>query len=135
MKLLQPYRWIDVLRIVALSLLYLAGARLGLEFSAFGGNVSLIWPPSGIALAACLIYGLRMWPGIVIGAALSAIGSSHSVVFVAGQVAASLSETVIAVVLLRHIRDFDVSLNRLRDVMGLIGYGALLSTAVAACIG
>ncbi|HEY3328131.1 MAG TPA: EAL domain-containing protein [Novimethylophilus sp.] len=135
MNLLQPYRWIDVLRIVALSGLYLAGAQLGLEFAAFGGNVSLIWPPSGIALAAFLIYGLRMWPGVVIGAALSATISSHSPVFALGQIAASLSETLIAVLLLKRIRDFDFSLNRLPDVMGLIGFGALSSTVVAACIG
>ncbi len=135
MNFLQQYRWIDILRILALSLLYFAGARLGLEFASFDGNVSLIWPPSGIALAAVLIYGLRMLPGVVIGACLSAISSSHSLVFVLGQITASMSETLIAIMLLRRIRGFDLSLNRLPDVMGLIGFGAFVSTIIAACLG
>jgi len=31
------------------------------------GNVTPIWPPSGIALGVLLIYGMRLWPGIFLG--------------------------------------------------------------------
>lgn len=135
LNLLRHYRWIDGLRILVLAVLYFAGARFGLEFASFGGNVTLIWPPTGIALAALLIYGWRLWPGIVLGACLSAISSSHSGIFALSQIIASLGETLIAVWLIRNIRGFDFSLTRLQDVMGLIGYGALLSTVFAAVIG
>lgn len=135
MNLPRYYRWVDGLRILALGALYFVGARFGLEFASFGGNVTLIWPPTGIALAALLIYGVRIWPGVVLGACLSAISSSHSVIFTMGQVLASLGETLIAVGLIKRIRGFDLSLNRLPDVIGLIGYGALFSTMFAAAIG
>jgi PAS domain S-box-containing protein len=43
---------------------------LGLELAITPGNASAIWPPSGIALAAVLLCGNRVWPGILIGSIL-----------------------------------------------------------------
>ena len=51
-----------------LAFIYFLGARLGHLLSISPGNVTPIWPPSGIALAATLMYGYRVWPGILIGA-------------------------------------------------------------------
>jgi integral membrane sensor domain MASE1 len=57
-------------RVVALTALYFLGGLLGKESSFLSGSVALVWPPSGIALAAILLYGYRFWPGIAIGAVL-----------------------------------------------------------------
>lgn len=54
--------------VVALALVYYASARLGLLLSYAQTNVSPVWPPSGLALAALLLGDLRLWPGIAIGA-------------------------------------------------------------------
>src|SRR5262249_23598047 len=35
------------------------------------GYASAVWPPSGIALAALLLYGSRVWPGVWVGALLA----------------------------------------------------------------
>ena len=45
---------------------YLTG-RVGLAAPQFGANVTLIWPPAGIALAALLRFGLGVWPGVWLG--------------------------------------------------------------------
>ena len=45
---------------------YLAG-RLGLELAYLDGAVAALWPPSGLGLALLFLYGIRLWPGIVIG--------------------------------------------------------------------
>lgn len=135
LKLLSYYRWVDVPRILLLACLYLAGARFGLEFAAFGKNVTLIWPPSGISLAFLLIYGLRLWPGVALGACLSAMLSTHSGIFAIGQILASLVETLLAAWLIKRIRGFDISLNRIKDVIGLLGYGVLLGPLFAALVG
>ena len=42
-------------------------ARLGLLLVIPGGHVTSVWPPSGIALAAMLLCGRRVWPGIWLG--------------------------------------------------------------------
>jgi diguanylate cyclase (GGDEF)-like protein/PAS domain S-box-containing protein len=135
LKLLHQYSGIEWLGMLALAALYFAGARLGLAFSMHDSYVSLVWPPTGIALAALLIFGVRLWPGILLGACLSAAFNNHSAIFMLVQAVASLSETLLALWLLQRTRDFDPALNRHRDVMNLLIYGACLSTAVAAIFG
>jgi signal transduction histidine kinase len=48
---------------------YLAG-RLGLRLAIIHPIASPIWPPAGVALAALLIWGYRMWPAIFAGSFL-----------------------------------------------------------------
>ena len=55
-------------RIIILALAYFAAGYFGLQFPYFGSTVTLIWPPSGIALAALYCWGLGVWPGVVLGA-------------------------------------------------------------------
>ena len=45
---------------------YLAG-RIGLELAYLDGAVAALWPPAGLGLAVLFLYGVRLWPGIVIG--------------------------------------------------------------------
>lgn len=59
---------IRLLRMLALALVYYGAARLGLMLAFASTNVSPVWPPSGIALAAVLALGNRSWPGIFLGA-------------------------------------------------------------------
>ncbi len=47
---------------------YYVLAKLGLQLASVNPSASPIWPPSGIALAAVLLGGLRMWPAILVGA-------------------------------------------------------------------
>ncbi|MGH9868065.1 MAG: MASE1 domain-containing protein [Candidatus Polarisedimenticolia bacterium] len=53
------------------SALYFVAARFGLLLALEKTNASPVWPPSGIALAAVLLLGRRVWPGILLGAFLS----------------------------------------------------------------
>jgi hypothetical protein len=45
---------------------YLAG-RIGLELAYLDGAVAALWPPAGLGLAVLFLYGVRLWPGIVVG--------------------------------------------------------------------
>src|SRR5262245_31556629 len=45
---------------------YLAG-RIGLELAYLDGAVAALWPPAGLGLAVLFLFGLRLWPGVVIG--------------------------------------------------------------------
>ena len=59
-----------VVYIVALVIIYTLSARLGLMLAFDQDNTSPVWPPTGIAIAALLFFGKRLWPGIFIGALL-----------------------------------------------------------------
>ena len=50
---------------------YCVTARLSLALAIPPGYACAVWPPSGIALAAALALGWRIWPGIWLGAAVA----------------------------------------------------------------
>src|ERR1700716_1833044 len=54
-----------------LALVYYLAAKLGLRFAYINSSVTTIWPPAGIALAAFVLCGYRVWPAIL-GAAFLA---------------------------------------------------------------
>src|SRR5438132_11445066 len=56
------------LGIVLLFLAYFGTARFGLLMDAVAGFATLVWPPTGIALVALSLFGLRLWPGVFAGA-------------------------------------------------------------------
>ena len=56
--------------IIALFAVYFSTAKLGLSMDAVSRFATLIWSPSGIAAAALLLFGYRLWPAIIIGAFL-----------------------------------------------------------------
>src|SRR5437867_11961100 len=59
-----------VIRVGTLFVVYFSTAKLGLMMDAVSGFATLVWPPTGISLAALLLFGLRLWPGIALGALL-----------------------------------------------------------------
>jgi len=59
------------LKAPAATLLYVCGAAIGLEFSFAPTSVSPVWPAAGVGLAILLRMGMRYWPAILVGAALS----------------------------------------------------------------
>ena len=56
-------------QILVLAVVYFCAAKASLLLAIPPGYATAVWPPSGIALAAMLLFGKRIWPGIWIGAA------------------------------------------------------------------
>ncbi len=61
----------QILLILVVSIIYYLAARFGLTLGFKGTNASPVWPPTGIALAAVVLFGFRVWPGIFLGAFLA----------------------------------------------------------------
>ena len=53
---------------MGVAVVYFVAAYLGLKVQIPGTNASPVWPPTGIAFAAVMLFGFRIWPGILIGA-------------------------------------------------------------------
>src|SRR5881227_1090940 len=56
-------------QVALLALVYFAAAKASLLLAIPPGYATPVWPPSGIALAAALLFGTRIWLGIWLGAA------------------------------------------------------------------
>jgi signal transduction histidine kinase/ActR/RegA family two-component response regulator len=114
---------------------YVAAAKLGLSLATSAEQVSAVWPPAGIALAAVLLLGYRAWPAIMLGAFLANFTTHESAATALGIAAGNTLEAVAGAWLLRRIAQFDGSLARLTDVLALVVLAAAVSTALAATIG
>jgi len=53
-----------------LTLIYLIAGKLSLQLAFLHKSASPVWPPAGIALAALLVLGFRVWPALFVGAFL-----------------------------------------------------------------
>lgn len=114
------YRWKDFPRLVAVAGLYLLLAKAGMAFTAKGDVASLMWFPSGLALAALLIGGRKYWPGIWGGAYLSGIIAGYSVPVAIIVAAGHVLEPLFAIWLLTRAGNFDPSFRRKNDSLQLL---------------
>src|SRR5258707_15727820 len=74
----------DLVKITALTVVYFFAGKLGLKLAFLNQSASAIWPPTGIALAAVLLLGYRVWPGIWLGAFLVTITTAGSMLTTIG---------------------------------------------------
>ena len=132
---LKPSSWYQYgLMLIGLTLLYYAGARLGLFLKVAYGGVTPIWPASGIAVAVFWIKGTRFWPMILLGEFFIALTLGQPPV--AGLIGgvAQLIEASIAVFLLRRLRLRSLSLSA-RSVLWFSVAGVLAPPIFSATIG
>ncbi len=113
---------------------YVGTAKVGIHLDVAHGVITPVWAPSGIALAALLILGLRYWPAVAVGAFVANVTSDSSAGVAAGIAVGNTLEALVGAALLRRF-GFRPELDRVRSVIALTVWGALLSTAIAATNG
>jgi signal transduction histidine kinase/ActR/RegA family two-component response regulator len=121
--------------IPGIAAVYFGAAKFALTMAFVAEQVSPIWPPTGIALAALLLFGYRVWPGITLGAFLANITANESIGTACGIALGNTLEAVVGVLLLHHLVGFQRPLERLRDVFGLVGVAAAIAPTVSATVG
>ena len=88
---------------LAVAAVYLLSAKFGFTMASGVEQVTLVWPPSGIALAALMLVGADAWPGVFLGAFLANV-TTHEPLAVALAIAAGNTlEAVIAARLIRRV--------------------------------
>ena len=123
-------------QIAAVFLAYFIAGKLGQATTNIrSSNLGPVWPAYGIALAAFLAYGSRVWPGITASAFLVAFSSAVSPLAAAGQAIGATVAALTGASLLRRIVDFNPSFSRLSDALGLVVLGAFGSSILSASIG
>lgn len=130
-------RAVIVLQMLGIAAAYYASGRLGLlrQVEVEGAVVSPLWPPSGIALAALLYLGPRIWPAIALGALLTVISMSDGFTFWGLAVAAGSSLAPLCSFLALRAVGFRRELDRLRDGLALVFLGALGGMIISATVG
>ena len=102
---------------------YFAGGYLGLLIPYVGSQITLIWPPTGIALAALLHWRYRIIPGIWLGAFLVNLATGASWQAALGISVGNVLGPFAAWLLLRWAR-FDLRMDKRRDIFVFAFAGA-----------
>src|SRR5262249_52186402 len=122
-------------QIALLAAVYFGAAKLGLTMAFVAEQVTAVWPPTGIALAALLFFGYRAWPAIALGAFLANATVNEPLATATGIAVGNTLEALVGAWTLRRLVQFDLALGRVKDVLGLVVLAAGLSTMVSATIG
>jgi signal transduction histidine kinase len=134
-KYMQSHHLGYVVKLALLAVVYFVTASIGLSLDAVSGFAALVWPPTGIALAAMLILGQRYWPAIAVAAFLVNAVTGAPPLVALGMAFGNTLEALLGAHLLKRIKGFQNSLERVNDVLGLVFFAAFLSTVVSATIG
>ena len=119
----------------ALAAGYFVAARLGLGYASIGESISLVWPPTGIALAALTAWGLRYWPAVALGAFLANAASPVPIAAAAGIALGNTLESVVGAWLLRRAAGARPDLDSMVTVRALVLQAAPLAALLSATIG
>lgn len=118
---------------LAVAAVLFGSAQLGLAIGLGEGHISPFWPPTGIAVVALLLFGLRTLPGIFAGMAMINFFTASPVAVVpitAGSTLACLCGFWV----LRRI-GFHTRLDRLKDALALVFLAAFGAMLISSTIG
>ena len=126
--------WGYFLRGIVFFVLYMLVGQVGLKFAQLEGFVSLLWFPTGLSLAAILKFGPSLWPFIGLSALVKAVIVSDSLAITVLVTPGNVLQALAGYWLLRRV-GFDHGLERIKDVIFLVGMATLVPTTISAFTG
>ncbi len=121
-------------KVLLLAVIYHLAVRVGLSLAFVQANTSPVWPPTGIAIAALLIFGLDLWPGVALGVFAGSLLTGAPPALAAGMSVGNSLEALAAAFALKRFFNFQNSLERTRDVVAF-ALVSLFATTISATIG
>ena len=120
--------------IAIVAVLYFAAGKLGLSLAFVNVSASAVWPPTGLAIAALLLFGVELWPAIFLGAFTVNVTTSGEALSAFGIACGNTLEAVVASVLVRRFAHGIDAFERPPDVLRFT-FLAMLAPIVSATIG
>jgi signal transduction histidine kinase/CheY-like chemotaxis protein len=132
--MLNPRKIPTLPAIGALTLIYIVAGKLALQLAFLHKSASPVWPPAGIALAALLVLGYRMWPAIFVGAFVVNFWTTPNVLVSLGIAGGNTLEAFCGAWLVTQFAAGARVFDRPQDVFKF-ALAALISTAVSPTLG
>ena len=129
----QRFRYLGI--IAGLTAIYFVGGKLGLKLAWVNPSATPVWPPTAIALAACLGFGSRVWPGIFLGAFLVNLTTAGNLATTVGIAMGNTLEALAGAYLVRRFAGGRQAFERAEDVVKFGVLAALGATMISATCG
>lgn len=125
----------NVLAVAITALVYFVAGKLGLTLAFLHASATPVWPPAGIALAAFLLIGNRLWPGIFLGAFLVNITTAGSPWTAIGIATGNTLEGLVGAWLVTRFANGRHAFEHSKDIVRFWALAGMLSTTVSATLG
>lgn len=121
--------------ILALAAVYVCSGVFGLSMAVVNKSASAVWPPTGVALAALLLYGRSLWPGVFIGAFLVNYHTQGTVLSSIGIATGNTLEALAGLWLVTRFAGGVKAFARTHNFFKYLLVAAFLSTTLSATFG
>ena len=132
---LRRIRSSGALALASIGVAYFFAGKLGLKFAFVHPSATAVWPPAGLALAAMLIFGKRVWPSILLSAFFVNITTFGSIATSTGIAIGNTLEALAGAYLVTRFARGAEAFVRPQDVFKFGLVAGVFSTAVSATIG
>jgi signal transduction histidine kinase len=124
--------------VVLLAAAYYGAAKVG-QTLRYTASVSAIWPPAGLGIAVLYLWGLRWWPGVLLGeivvnGELLGGDGTFPIGSLLGQQTGNMAEIIVGALLLRRLIGPQAALDRVEQVGGML-VALAVATAISATVG
>ncbi len=133
--MIRPRSLKDALVLAALGGAYFVAGKLGLKLAFVHASSTAVWPCTGIALAAFLILGYRVWPVILTGAFLVNLTTAGSLATSLGIAVGNTLEGMVGYYLVSRFAGGRDTFQRAQDIFKFAFFAGMVSTTVRATIG
>jgi diguanylate cyclase (GGDEF)-like protein len=121
--------------VAVLAVVYFGTAKLGLRFAFVNPSATALWAPTGITLAAFLIFGPRVWPGAFLGAFFANVTTAGSVLTSIVIATGNTLEGVAGCYLVRRFARGPQAFERAQDIFKFAFLAGMVSTTISATVG
>lgn len=124
-----------MLRMFALALVYFLAAKFGLAFATVHPSATLVWFPTGIAIAAFLFYSRALWPGVFFGAFLANITTEGTIFTSLGIAFGNTMEGLFAAIFAKRFADGRDFFREPQSIFRYTLLAGIFSTMISASVG
>ena len=127
--------FVRAVRFVAFVAVYFVAGKLGLSLAFVNASATAVWPPTGLAIAALLLFGPQLIPGILVGALAVNLATSGDLPSSAGIAIGNTLEAIIGSYLVHRWAGGRNAFERPQNVLLFALFAATVAPAVSATIG
>src|SRR5687768_9366516 len=125
----------DLARNVILAGIYFAAATFGLSLALEHSSATLVWPGTGLALSALLVFGYRLWPGILLGAFAANLSNQEELLTSLAIAVGNTLEALAGVWLVNRFAGGAAFYQRASNVLRFVLLGGVFAAAISATVG
>jgi len=121
--------------IAGLAALYFSAGKLGLQLAVVHPSATAVWPGTGIALAAILLFRYGVWPGIFLGAFAVNLITAGSILSSLGIATGNTLEALAGAYLVMRFANGRRVFDRAEDIFKFLLFACVLATVISASLG